>query len=288
MSENMETGRLCVRCNEFKPRIAYGWRFNVCPECVSEAPKTQWRKCSRCKLHKADWQTTSYYCRECQAAYTRAWRAKAKAAGLAVSSVKTCSKCGAVEAMPPECSRCRSCRNEYQRKWKATHPDWAKLPPGPPQPVTGREPLETCSSCRSRRPYNRKEFVRGNICTRCYSLYKEKANKNQKAKWAEWRENQTPVDCRVCYETKPYGVGWNGRRCRECQAVYAAKAYAETKANPQHLRRRKEQQEQARRRRQLKAAQDADSGSASGSSGGQDGKGPETPENAPVVAPQLP
>ena len=94
------------------------------------------------------------------------------------------------------------------------------------------------------------------------------------------------IECRTCLIAKPYGVGWSGRRCPECQAVAAARQYKAVKANPQRLRARKSKQESARRRRQLNAAQNA---LRSRASGGQAGivdaslsmTGKEPPEESP-------
>ena len=209
------------------------------------------RKCSRCKMHVKDWKTTSYYCPSCHRAYQRERRATARVEGRAEWSVKECSQCGATESMPPESAWCRGCRNAYQREWKREHPNAHKLPPQPPQPVTGREPLKTCARCKRSRPYNRKEFVRGNICRKCYSGYQRKADANEKEKIRLWRETGAMVECHTCQVVQVYGIGWDGRRCPACQAVRAKKLYEEIKADPARRKHRKEQQDSARRRRQL-------------------------------------
>ena len=116
--------------------------------------------------------------------------------------------------------------------------------------MPGREPLQTCSRCKRRRPYNRKEGWRGNICGRCQQAFRDKAEVNAKARIAEWWANATPVKCNTCHETKAYGVGWDRRRCPQCQAVRAAAKYAEVTADPERFAHRKAKQEEARRQRE--------------------------------------
>ena len=209
------------------------------------------RKCSRCKMHHRypakGWG--SYYCPPCHRSYQRERRATARAEGRAQWRVKTCTQCGTVEKMPPESAWCRQCRNSYQRQWKREHPHNRKMPPN--QPVSGREPLQTCSKCKKSRPYNRKEFARGNVCQKCYQGYQRKADANEKAKFRLWRETGAMIECHTCNVVQVYGVGWDGRRCPACQAVRAKKLYEEIQADPVRRRHRKAQQEEARRKRQL-------------------------------------
>ena len=270
----------CRRCGELRPGLG-AMTAGICGNCLSEAPAQKLRKCSRCGLHKADWNTTAHYCPQCWREYQRERRAARKAEGLAVWSTKTCSRCQTPELMPPDNAWCRECRNRYQRHWKREHPNAHELPPQPPQPVTGREPLRTCSHCKRRLPYNRQQFKRGSICLKCWAGYREKAKQNEKAKFRLWRENAIPVECRTCGETKPYGRGWDGRLCPQCHSERMKKQYAEVKASP---KRRKAQQEAARLRRQARAVQEAQNRGVSGVSGGVDTGAREGPENGPVTS----
>lgn len=254
MSDSYQPLRECRRCKELRPDMG-AQTMGICGPCASETATGALRKCARCGLHRADWHSTARYCPQCWRDYQRERRAARKAEGRREWSVKTCSQCGAVESMPPESSWCRQCRNAYQRAWKADHPDAYELPPQAPQPVTGREALRTCAGCQRRRPYNRQEFKRGSICLRCWQGYQRKADANEREKFRLWRETAAMVECRKCHQVKPYSKGWDARLCRECQAIRAAKAYAEVRANPKRWKARKEQQEQARRRRQACAVQ---------------------------------
>ena len=261
---------VCRECQK-TVTVEASWRMAVCRQCHAGITTPMLRKCSRCKMHVKNWETSSYYCRPCNAAMARESRARRKSAGESAWSIKTCSQCGLTESMPPESSWCRKCRNAYQRQWKREHPNAHEIPPQPPQPVTGREELRNCSHCRKSRPYNRKEFFRGSVCRKCYQSYQRKADANEKEKFRLWRENATPVECRTCHQVKPYERGWDGRLCRECQAIRAKQTYEAVKASPERLRNRNAKQDAARRRRQ----QAASIGDA-----GQDTKPAETPEIA--------
>ena len=243
-TDEHETLRECQRCHEEKP--VYGeWRFNVCPECAGELDTVPLRKCSRCGFHRPDWQTTAAYCRECWREYQRERRARLKEEGRRDWTEKTCSQCQTVEDMPPESSWCRGCRNAYQRRWKAAHPNAVRRPPARTTP--GREEMRQCSRCKHRRVY--KGDWRGNICPQCQQVFRETAAQNERARIREWRGTGALIECRTCHQVKPYGRGWDGRLCRECQAIRAAKAYAAVKATPERLKRRKAKQEAARQRR---------------------------------------
>ncbi len=257
MTEEFQPLRECRRCKELRPQIpGQQWLYNICPQCQAELPAAPaLRKCSRCGFHRPDWQTKASYCPECWRDYQRERRAARKAEGRREWSVKECSQCGVTEEMPPDNAWCRECRNAYQRAWKREHPDAYELPPQPPQPVTGREPLRTCARCKRSRPYNRKEFKRGSVCRKCYQGYRKTAEQNEREKFRLWRETGAMAECRKCHQVKPYGKGWDGRLCPQCQAERAAKQYEEVKASPERLKARKEKQDAARRRRQDKAVQ---------------------------------
>ena len=235
----------CNRCRDVRPDDATGWLGNLCPTCAADLGVRPTRRCARCKLHVADWQTTSYYCPQCNAAYQRERRQRLKAEGARRWSVKTCSKCGVTESIPPESGWCRQCRNEYQREWKRNHPGAVKRPPARQTP--GREQMRKCSRCKRSKVY--KGDWRGNICPQCQAGYRKTAAENEKAKVKEWRESQTPVTCRKCHQVKPYGKGWDKRLCRECQSIRAKATYEEVKADPRRLKNRVAKQESARQRR---------------------------------------
>ena len=222
-----------------------------------------YRRCARCKFHVKDWGTTSSYCPLCNAAYKRERRAARKAEGKMQWTVKKCSKCGAEDVCPPDSSQCRACRNAYQRAYKQAHP-----PKTPPPTVPGKWETRKCSHCGKRRPYTVKEGWRGGVCGKCQQGYRKKADAAQKEKRRQWRETAAPVNCRQCHQVKPYGRGWNGRLCPQCQSVQAAERYARTKANPEKWAKWQATQAAGYQRRQRwQRRQDVSSPSASVSVG---------------------
>ena len=273
----MMRGQREITCSDCGRTVAVesDWTYGTCPQCVAGITQPALRRCSRCGFYVQDWQTTSSYCKPCNSQYQRERRARLKTDGQMQWSVRDCTRCGVTEEIPPENGWCRQCRNRYQRQWKREHPDARKLPPG--RTVPGREEMRQCSRCKRRRPYNRKEFVRGSICRRCYQGYDKTAAANEKEKFRVWRENAAPVECRRCKVVKPYGRGWDGRECPSCHSERMKEQYAEVKADPKRWKARKEQQEQARRRRQAKAVQDAENQDVSRSSAELDAKGREGP-----------
>ena len=238
------------------------WNYNVCPQCAGEVDaETSYKRCSRCGLHQR-WPAkgwTPYWCPKCHREYARERRARLKAQRAASPpptpepEMRECSKCHQEHVYPAPSwtfRRCPECTRQYHRQYKKSHG-----PTLPPKYVAiHRESMKTCSRCKQRSPYSRPFGWRGDVCGRCQVGYRRTSNNRREAKEKEWRANATPVECRTCHENKPYGVGWNGRLCRECQAVRAAKQYAEVKASPERLRARKAKQEEARRRRQARHA----------------------------------
>ena len=248
--------RVCHRCGV---EFFHDWgRSTSCPECAAH-PEPTYKRCSRCGLHqpwpKPGWGST--HCPPCHRLDAKESRARRKErlkdAPPPPLEMRICTQCGVAHEWPTPGWRdrtCPPCTRQYQRGYKLTH--------GPklaPDVLVYQAAFKKCSHCRQRSPYHPTKGWKGNICGSCHAGFQRIARANRKAQVAEWRENQTPVRCRTCLETSPYGVGWDWTQCPSCVSARAKASYAKVRENPERLAHRRAMQAAAEVKRALKRNQ---------------------------------
>ena len=248
--------KVCHRCGiEF----FHDWGLSTkCPECAAH-PEPTYRRCSRCGLHQLypakGWG--SYHCPPCNRLDSKESRARRKERDKNAPPIephmRECSKCGVEHLFPTSGWRdrtCPPCTRIYQREYKRVHP-----PKLAPDIRWEKAQYKKCTHCRQRSIYHPREKWKGDICGRCHKKFRKRSLSNRKAKTAEWRENATPIECRTCLETSPYGRGWDWNQCPPCVAKRAKAAYVAIKGDPERLAHRRALQAEAAVRRAVKRNQ---------------------------------
>ena len=247
--------QICDVCQQER-NIPLHWQKRICQACRDGQPDL--RRCSRCGLHKAvgkGWGST--HCPPCHRLDAKESRARRKEqlkdAPPPPPEMRTCTKCGVEHLYPCPGWRdrtCPPCTRQYQRGYKLTH-----APKMAPDVRLEKSQYKRCSHCRQRVLYHPREKWKGDICGGCHKKFQKTARTNRRAQVVEWRENQTPIECRTCLETSPYGVGWDWNQCPECVSARAKAAYALLKASPERLAHRNKVQAAAEVKRAVKRNQ---------------------------------
>lgn len=206
----------CRRCRTARPDDAENWVGALCGRCCEVLGVVPLRKCSRCRMHVKDWQTTSGYCRECGAAYARERRARIAANPPAAPRLRTCKPCGSEILYPSaewtaNVAYCKPCAANYGRQHRKGK---APLPPVR-YAAPGREPMQVCRLCKKYKVLNERNFPNPQTPNKCRAC----AKKEQRDSRKRLRDREGWVECRECGESKWHpvgGKGWASNRCPDC------------------------------------------------------------------------
>ena len=287
-TETQDTPKLrkCSKCGyhrkDWESKIPY------CPECwrtyqreyrrqkraeqKANPPPTQseQRKCSKCG-EPHEWPSPGWrdrQCPPCSRAYNREYKRKhpdkRKLAPQGVPGrepYRQCSRCrkrkiytsgkGWINNVCGACNTASEKKSDAKRK--ATYAEWRETRPmvkcrtcGLVQQYGKGWDKKRCPECQSARAAARYQRMKANPESLAQRKATQKAQRT--ARYAEWRANQTPTECNACGQVQPYGKGWNGKRCPQCQSARAKLDYAKLRADPVRWQRRKAKLNAARRK----------------------------------------